>query len=254
MKLRVCFVMLVVALGAVASAQVTGSHTGAFVVGWAGSSNSAPLTPYTADVVNITDRVLADGNRIHQETRGKTMRDSQGRTREEIALPYASEEGISYIVINDPVQQEIITLDTRSKTAQVRNLQALTTGKGTISSGAGTVGIVRGGALTVGVAGHSTAVQPQNSSEQLGTREIDGFTTTGTRFTFTIPAGAMGNERPLVSTNESWCSNELGTVLLSIHDDPQSGKTVRRLENIQRGEPDITLFEVPPDYTVSETQ
>ena len=39
--------------------------------------------PFSAEVVNETSRVLGDGTRIHQETQGKSFRDSEGRTRTE---------------------------------------------------------------------------------------------------------------------------------------------------------------------------
>jgi hypothetical protein len=36
------------------------------------------------------------------------------------------------------------------------------------------------------------------------------------------------------------------------HRDPRSAETTYRLTNIDRGEPDRSLFEVPAGYTVSE--
>jgi hypothetical protein len=38
---------------------------------------------------------------------------------------------------------------------------------------------------------------------------------------------------------------------MSKHRDPRSGETTYRLTNLNRGEPDRSLFEVPADYTVS---
>jgi hypothetical protein len=88
--------------------------------------------------------------------------------------------------------------------------------------------------------------------EELGTASIDGYTVTGTKFTRTTEAGAIGNDQPLVIVSESWRSNELKEVLLSKTNDPQTGETIRKLTNIQRLEPDPVLFQVPPGYTTRD--
>jgi hypothetical protein len=88
--------------------------------------------------------------------------------------------------------------------------------------------------------------------EELGTKEIEGFTASGIRYSSTIPAGEIGNEKPLVTVNETWRSEDLKVVLVSIYDDPQTGRRVMRLTNIQVGEPDSQLFQIPSDYTVQE--
>jgi hypothetical protein len=88
--------------------------------------------------------------------------------------------------------------------------------------------------------------------EDLGTMEMEGFTVKGTKYTRTIPAGMIGNEQPITSVSETWMSPVLHTVLLQKHDDPQSGQRVMKLLNIQTTEPDPSLFQVPPDYTVKD--
>jgi len=90
--------------------------------------------------------------------------------------------------------------------------------------------------------------------ESLGAQTIEGVAAEGTRVTFTIPAGKIGNERPIVTVNERWYSPELQTVVLSKNSDPRMGETTYRLNNIYRGEPDPSLFQVPADYTVNENQ
>ena len=90
------------------------------------------------------------------------------------------------------------------------------------------------------------------NQEQLGTQTIEGVAAEGTRVTFTIAAGKIGNERPIVTVNERWYSQELQTVVLSKNSDPRMGETTYRLTNIDRSEPDPSLFQVPADYTVEE--
>jgi hypothetical protein len=52
--------------------------------------------------------------------------------------------------------------------------------------------------------------------------------------------------------SERWYSAELQLVVMTRHSDPRSGETTYRLTNINRAEPDKTLFEVPAGYTIKE--
>jgi hypothetical protein len=70
--------------------------------------------------------------------------------------------------------------------------------------------------------------------------------------TRTMAAGAMGNDKPIVTTSERWFSPDLKTDLVNSSENPESGKHVRRLLNIQIGDPDPLLFQVPADFTVKE--
>ena len=76
--------------------------------------------------------------------------------------------------------------------------------------------------------------------------------TLGTRSTFTIPAGQIGNERPIDIVSERWYSPELQTIVMTRNSDPRTGETIYKLTNIQRSEPMRSLFEVPADYTLKE--
>ncbi len=88
--------------------------------------------------------------------------------------------------------------------------------------------------------------------ESLGKQVFEGVEAEGTRTTFVIPAGEIGNERPIEVVNERWYSPELQMVVMSRHTDPRFGETIYRLTNISRDEPAKSLFEVPAGYTVKE--
>jgi hypothetical protein len=47
-------------------------------------------------------------------------------------------------------------------------------------------------------------------------------------------------------------ADELKQPVLTKHSDPRSGEMVREMKNITRDEPDPSLFQVPPDYTIEE--
>lgn len=85
-------------------------------------------------------------------------------------------------------------------------------------------------------------------SEELGTRDFDGIAAEGTRKITTIPAGAIGNERPIEIVYERWYSKELELVVYSKQSDPRFGEQTYRLTNIVRSEPDPSLFTVPQGY------
>ena len=91
-------------------------------------------------------------------------------------------------------------------------------------------------------------------TESLGSQIIEGVKADGTRTTITIPAGAVGNERPIEIVSERWYSPDLQTVVKSTHNDPRMEETVYRLININRSEPPQALFVVPADYTVTDNQ
>jgi hypothetical protein len=90
--------------------------------------------------------------------------------------------------------------------------------------------------------------------EDLGTQTIEGVSAEGRRDTITIPAGQIGNERPIEIVTEIWTSPELHTVVLRKHSDPRIGETVFRLTNISRSEPDPSLFQPPAGARIRNEQ
>jgi len=88
--------------------------------------------------------------------------------------------------------------------------------------------------------------------EDLGTQSMEGVVAQGTRTTRTIETGAIGNDRPINMVSERWFSPDLQTVVMTKQTDPREGETDFKLTNIQRGEPDPSLFQVPAGYQVTE--
>jgi hypothetical protein len=88
----------------------------------------------------------------------------------------------------------------------------------------------------------------KGETKSLGTKEFDGIKADGTMTSHTIPAGQIGNERPIVITSERWFSPELHIVVFAKTSDPRAGETIYRVTNVKRGEPSAELFKVPADY------
>ncbi|MFN7694341.1 MAG: hypothetical protein ACK5O3_09900 [Burkholderiales bacterium] len=82
----------------------------------------------------------------------------------------------------------------------------------------------------------------------LASKDLEGVKVNGERTTWTIEAGKLGNEKPILITREVWRSPELMLVVQSRDADPRSGEVNYRLEKLKRGEPDAALMKVPTDY------
>jgi hypothetical protein len=237
-------------------------------------SDSKPVTgaPYSATAITETTQVLADGNRIVNKTESQLARDSQGRTRRQETMsnigPLAT-NAPKMAFINDPVEKVNYILDLNDKTAQVVKLPPAGQGPGAMAmvlapgvakskadAEAGSIQkrmIIAGGGPGVEQRVWVNNDDPsQAKTESLGTQTIEGVPATGTRTTRTIPAGEIGNERPLEITSEVWTSPDLQTVVLSKRNDPRIGETVYKLTNIQRAEPDPSLFQVPSGFSTRQ--
>jgi hypothetical protein len=97
--------------------------------------------------------------------------------------------------------------------------------------------------------GEAGKLAQQFQNESLGKQMMEGVEVEGTRTRITIPAGQIGNERPIEIVSERWFSPELKVVIMSRNSDPRMGETVYKLTNISRAEPPRTLFEVPADFS-----
>lgn len=197
--------------------------------------------PFSATFTSKTTQVLADGNQINRSSTGTIARDSEGRTRRDMTLPAIGRFAASgqstpphAVFINDVVAKTQYVLQPDQKIARATS-RPRWNGQGRARP--------EGAATTRGN-------RPGVVVTSLGTQTINGVLAEGTRTTRTIAAGAVGNEKPIVITTERWYSSELQTYVMIKRSDPYVGESEFQLTNIQRSEPDATLFQVPADYTV----
>ena len=92
----------------------------------------------------------------------------------------------------------------------------------------------------------------KTAGESLGKQTIEGVNAEGTRNVSTIEAGAIGNDRPIQVTSESWYSEELQMQVMTRRSDPRTGDESFRVTNIRRGEPGVYLFQPPAGYQINE--
>ena len=90
--------------------------------------------------------------------------------------------------------------------------------------------------------------QLEASVEPLGSETMEGLVVSGVRTTRIIPAGQIGNDRPISIVTEVWTSPDLKTIFSSKRNDPRMGEQTFRLTNVVRAEPDPSLFTVPADF------
>jgi hypothetical protein len=79
-----------------------------------------------------------------------------------------------------------------------------------------------------------------SSRESLGDKVIEGLDVKGEIHRWTIPTGAIGNDRPIEVSVEAWYSPDLQTEVIRNRIDPRFGESQYRLTNIQRAEPSGT--------------
>jgi hypothetical protein len=246
------------------------------------NGNTVTGAPYSAEAVTETTQTLADGNRIERSSSVKLYRDGQGRERQEEGTPDATR-----IFISDPVAKASFTLnpqthtgrkstapggtffvnsgqvlraDTDARLAEVRDqarvlelqVQALQAAREGGSTATRTVTINVDGTSTITLPIRTASGSPDPATEQLSPKTIEGVFANGTRTTHTIPAGQIGNQLPIQVVDEVWYSPDLQMNVITRHSDPRTGEVVYQLKNISRGEPDASLFQVPPDYKITE--
>lgn len=254
----------------------------------ASSDKTIKNSPFSAEAVSESVQVLADGNRIVRSSTSKLFRNGEGRFRRELAGGTGGLFGSFYtfgsgITILDPVGGHRYLIDSALKTARIAPLKPGTavtvTGSVTMDPAklaemkklAETYRVAEEGkpatearivvapmppmvmtgtfpripAVPFGAAGHSNY---ETRTEELGSRDFEGVTADGKRTVTTIPADAIGNERPIEISYERWYSKQLELVVYSKHSDPRFGDQTYKLTNLVRSEPDPSLFTLPQGY------
>src|SRR5579863_188658 len=254
--------------------QVAGPVT-TIGVGMAGRGPGVPVqgAPYSATISNENIQTLSDGTRITQTITGNVARDSQGRTRQDAPLPLignlSAADAPHIVFIQDPVAQTAYTLNLTDKTAQKM--------PGPPPLNPTTSGAMNGGKVIMQMSDSASAVGPppglppgppppgimlqrtfiadnpgKATTEDLGTQTMEGILVSGVRTTRTIPAGEIGNDRPISIVTEVWTSPDLKTIVYSKRTDPRMGQQTFQLTNVERSEPDASLFTVPGDFKIVE--
>jgi hypothetical protein len=222
-------------------------------------------------------KTLPDGNRVVQSWTGRIARNSQGRIRREITSGQVG-DGRPVIFggagIAPPAVVAVGMGDGAARHVLMARIDAEAAAAGGTHAEGGGVAIVRGtgsspearavilskleatAAEGVSLGENAEAIRVavpkrpedgkfQTRKESLGTRDFGGVQAEGVRVTTTFLPGAVGNEREFAVVSETWFSKELGVLVYSKRTDPRVGETTYQLTNINRTEPDASLFPGP---------
>ena len=189
--------------------------------------------PYSGEGITTVKLTMYDGTKIERTVTAKFFRDNQGRVRREqtvlgLEALDPNKDVRATVTIIDPVADAIYTLIPGSKTAMRVSMSTITNAPAPPSP-------------------RAMLLLPE---QDLGTKDIDGIAAVGHRTITTIPAGQVGNDRPIEIIDERWESPTLKVLLRSLHRDPRTGDVEYVLTKISRAEPPASLFTVPAGYTI----
>jgi hypothetical protein len=195
--------------------------------------------PFSFTLVTEWARPMNNGGNFTLTNERHIVRDSKGRIYQErwILVPKGSKikSSMDVFQITDPEQHTWYNCLTATKECDLYryhlttkdNFQPPTSVSGPLSDGTG-----------------------YRQHEDLGLSSTEGQETHGYRETTTFNPGVMGNDKPMDVTREFWYSARLAVNLISIVDEPMTGKQVFTVKELSTSEPDPSFFEVPADYKV----
>jgi hypothetical protein len=190
---------------------------------------------------DVDTRELADGTKVTQRTVVHKWRDGQGRFRRESAGIEGDEAPVFHrAMIIDPVSNTLVRLNLDQKTATVYHLP---------DNGPD--------ALHPYVDQFDKPIPAlpgvQVKVEKLGGKTIEGVYAEGRRVTRFRPPGVVGNDKPIVSVRDQWVAQDLKILLASTLEDPRQNQ-VTHVTQLDRSEPDPTLFQIPSDFSVRDVK
>lgn len=201
-----------------------------------------PHAPFSATLATEWVKYAADGATMTFINERHIARDAQGRIYEErwYLVPKSGnvKSTMNWIQLTDPKQRTLYNCSTEKRVCDL---------------------LVYDSASDLSVAsprkGSSGPLPHGDGSvawEDLGSRNIAGMNTVGTRETTIKNAGTMGNDQPLTYMSEYWHSEQLGINLLSIRSSPFFGKQTFTITEITPGDPDAQLFELPAGFKIND--
>jgi hypothetical protein len=198
-----------------------------------------PNAPFSMKLAAEWTRPMAGGGSFTLVNERAIMRDRQGRIYQErrILVPKGSEfkSEMSVFQITDPLlhiwyncspNEKVCDLMPYDLTPQMK-YQPKLWATGPLPDGRGVSDVV-----------------------DLGINTVEGQATHGYRESITFNPGTMGNDQPMTSLHEFWFCSQLGFNLLSIVDNPQTGKQVFTVKELTTSEPELSMFQVPDGYKI----
>jgi hypothetical protein len=237
------------------SASSAQSQCSANTIGF-GDVGVVANNPFHAEVTRTTTGHTDMNATLRPNFPEWVARDSQGRVRtERVAGEFKRDTGpdagskveLHLIMICDPVAQTLTQIDTATLTAKIIHSRPSAPRSGVLQQG------TRRAFCSFRLSSARNAARFQ--AEDLGDQIIEGLAAHGERVTMPMLGATTPEESPKgESTSERWCADSLSALVLTIAGNTKTGvKTTIAMRNIDRTEPDPALFQIPPDYTVTES-
>ncbi len=195
--------------------------------------------PFSFTLATEWSRPLGSGGTFTLANERRIVRDSKGRIYQErwILVPKGGKlkSSMDVFQITDPEQHTWYNCITANKVCDLYKYSRTTTEN------------YQPAILPSGPLPNGDGVR---QSEDLGLGSAEGVETHGYRETTTVNVGVMGNDQPMIAVREFWYSPQLAINLVSMVDNPQTGKQVFTAKEITTSEPDLTYFAIPEGYHV----
>ncbi len=214
--------------------------------------------PFFADSITVVVQTAVDGSHVKSTTTAVIARDSHGRTRYSQNLSLLLPGGPHVLTfIRDPIAGIRYSMDSREAVARREALPTRslvpgdTAGVQLWSPQDAAIKIARQSVKSMLSARNAALSQSLHSeATPLGDQLVDGIPASGARVSAVVPAGQIGNDKPLTFSSEAWYSPELSIIVMSRVSDPVTGDTNVQITKLRRGEPNPDLFVVPPGYRI----
>lgn len=200
--------------------------------------------PYSATRVFACEKKLADGTVVKGKRTFLEWRDSQGRVRRESRDTSFEGHELYDVQVVDPVEHVLWQWDVgKDSPHQVFKANYKMRNEYTQFP------------LKYQFGDYVHAQGPRFKDVRLRPKWVNGVYATGDRFTQICMPGENGNntKHPVTTTSETWLSVDLGLIVQSLQNTADGRSLVEDLLDIDRSEPDPSLFRPPAGYQILET-
>jgi hypothetical protein len=208
---------------------------------------SVPGYPITGTIDAENTRTDSHGKTVIARFRSKIYRDSKGRTRLEwdmTPLDEPPKPGWLIIDIYDPTTRNSIRLQPSIKAATKAHFPGPNEKPQQVCKDSDFSKIDPKDLAQMAI--------PQVSQKELAHDVVDGMAVRHGRESITFSPNSSGKSSAHGMVTDYWFSQELQAFILVKRSGPGKSQHTVKLSDISRGEPDPSLFTVPPGYQVSE--
>jgi hypothetical protein len=195
-----------------------------------------PNAPFTAVVEILSHENLPDGSVNTHTTTAHIARSSSGRIynerRQLVPTSFRGEPPLLSAHIYDPSSRLNVFYNPFERIARESVLpRPPTAPPNTVPS-------------------RTPANNPYFKQEEIGTQPLGGLTLNGIRKSHTIPAAMSGTGKDIVIVDEYWYSPDLSVYMIIKHNDPRTGEQIVAVTDVDRHEPNASIFTIPPTYKI----